>query len=151
MKYILGATVLLFSVITSASAADAHQTKDHYKEVYHKTPHGVEVCYDQRVDGDKTGDTLKGAIIGGIIGNNVGDIENGGALGAIVGGYIIAFSEVIITYAFKKVLVYLLPENLEPTGLVQLISTDYKFVVSYSILLLVLIFRPTGIFRGKSV
>ena len=52
---------------------------------------------------------------------------------------------------FKKVLVYLLPENLEPTGLVQLISTDYKFVVSYSILLLVLIFRPTGIFRGKSV
>ena len=88
MKYILGATVLLFSVITSASAADAHQTKDHYKEVYHKTPHGVEVCYDQRVGGDKTGDTLKGAIIGGIIGNNVGDIENGGALGAIVGGMI---------------------------------------------------------------
>ena len=86
MKYILGATVLLFSVITSANAADAHQTKDHYKEVYHKTPHGVEVCYDQRVGGDKTGDTLKGAIIGGIIGNNVGDIENGGALGAIVGG-----------------------------------------------------------------
>ena len=63
----------------------------------------------------------------------------------------IAFSEVIITYAFKKVLIYLLPENLEPTSLVQLISTDYKFVVSYSILLLVLIFRPTGIFRGKSV
>ena len=88
MKYILGATVLLFSVITSVSAADAHQTKDHYKEVYHKTPHGVEVCYDQRVGGDKTGDTLKGAIIGGIIGNNVGDIENGGALGAIVGGMI---------------------------------------------------------------
>ena len=75
----------------------------------------------------------------------------GNPLGAIVGGYIIAFSEVIITYAFKKVLIYLLPENLEPTSLVQLISTDYKFVVSYSILLLVLIFRPTGIFRGKSV
>ena len=88
MKYILGATVLLFSVITSASAADAHQTKDHYKEVYHKTPHGVEVCYDQRVDGDKTGDTLKGASIGGIIGNNVGDIKNGGALGAVIGGMI---------------------------------------------------------------
>ena len=88
MKYILGATVLLFSVITSANAADAHQTKDHYKEVYHKTPHGVEVCYDQRVGGDKTCATLKGAIIGGIIGNNVGDIENGGALGAIVGGMI---------------------------------------------------------------
>ena len=85
--------------------------------------------------------SFSAAILGGL----------GNPLGAIVGGYIIAFSEVIITYAFKKVLVYLLPENLEPTGLVQLISTDYKFVVSYSILLLVLIFRPTGIFRGKSV
>jgi len=49
------------------------------------------------------------------------------------------------------VFVYLLPENLEPIGLVQLISTDYKFVVSYSILILVLLFRPTGIFKGKSV
>ena len=85
--------------------------------------------------------SFSAAILGGL----------GNPLGAIVGGYIIAFSEVIITYAFKKVLVYLLPENLEPTGLVQLISTDYKFVVSYSILLLVLIFRPTGIFKGKSV
>jgi len=85
--------------------------------------------------------SFSAAILGGL----------GNPLGAIVGGYIIAFSEVIITYAFKKVLIYLLPENLEPTSLVQLISTDYKFVVSYSILLLVLIFRPTGIFRGKSV
>ena len=84
--------------------------------------------------------SFSAAILGGL----------GNPLGAIVGGYIIAFSEVIITYAFKKVLIYLLPENLEPTSLVQLISTDYKFVVSYSILLLVLIFRPTGIFRGKS-
>ena len=27
---------------------------------------------------------FKGAIIGGIIGNNVGDVENGGAIGAIL-------------------------------------------------------------------
>ena len=51
--------------------------------------------------------SFSAAILGGL----------GNPLGAIVGGYIIAFSEVIITYAFKKVLVYLLPENLEPTGL----------------------------------
>ena len=69
----------------------------------------------------------------------------------VAGGYVISFSEITITYAFKKVFVYLLPENWEPTGLVQLISTDYKFVVSYSILILVLLFRPTGIFKGKSV
>ena len=54
-----------------------------------------------------------------------------------------------ITYAFKKVLVYLLPENLEPAGLVQLISTDYKFAVSFTILVIVLLIRPSGIFKGK--
>jgi len=34
---------------------------------------------------------------------------------------------------------------------VQLLSTDYKFAVSFVILVLVLLFRPTGIFAGKSV
>ncbi len=63
----------------------------------------------------------------------------------------IAFSEVTITYAWKKVLGYLLPDALEPSGLVQLLSTDYKFAVSFVILLIVLLFRPTGLFRGKSV
>jgi len=81
------------------------------------------------------------AIVGGL----------GNPLGAIAGGFIIAFSEVTITYAWKKVLVYLLPDALEPSGLVQLLSTDYKFAVSFVILLIVLLFRPTGLFRGKSV
>lgn len=81
------------------------------------------------------------AIVGGL----------GSPLGAIAGGFVIAFSEVTITYAWKKVLVYLLPEGLEPTGLVQLMSTDYKFAVSFVILLIVLLFRPTGLFKGKSV
>jgi len=64
---------------------------------------------------------------------------------------VIAFSEVTITYAFKKVLVYLLPDSLEPSGLVQLLSTDYKFAVSFSILIIVLLFKPTGLFKGQSV
>ena len=81
------------------------------------------------------------AIVGGI----------GNPLGAIAGGFVIAFSEVTITYAWKKVLRYLLPENLEPDGLVQLLSTDYKFAVSFVILIIVLLFRPTGLFKGKSV
>ena len=81
------------------------------------------------------------AIVGGL----------GNPLGAIAGGFVIAFSEVTITYAFKKVLVYLMPENLEPSGLVQLLSTDYKFAVSFSILIIVLLFKPTGLFKGKSV
>lgn len=81
------------------------------------------------------------AIVGGL----------GNPLGAIAGGFIIAFSEVMITYAWKKVAVYALPEALAPEGLVQLLSTDYKFAVSFVILIIVLLFRPTGLFRGKAV
>jgi len=72
-------------------------------------------------------------------------------VGAILGGFLIAFSEVAVTYAFRRVVSYLLPEGIEPTGLLQLLSTDYKFAVSFGILLIVLLFRPTGIMKGKSV
>tara|TARA_Y100001972_G_C7586363_1_gene294008 strand:+ start:136 stop:576 length:441 start_codon:yes stop_codon:yes gene_type:complete len=58
------------------------------KTVINRVPQTVEVCYQKQVSGDKTGDMLKGAIIGGIIGNNVGDIKNGGTAGAIIGGMI---------------------------------------------------------------
>ena len=80
------------------------------------------------------------AIVGGL----------GNPLGAIAGGFVIAFAEVTITYPLKKVLGYLLPESLEPDGLVQLLSTDYKFAVSFVILLIVLLFKPTGLFQGKA-
>ncbi|QBY00302.1 branched-chain amino acid ABC transporter permease [Rhodophyticola sp. CCM32] len=81
------------------------------------------------------------AIVGGL----------GNPLGAILGGFVIAFSEISITYAFRKVVGYLLPEAWEPDGLLQLLSTDYKFAVSFGILLIVLLFRPTGIMKGKSI
>ena len=81
------------------------------------------------------------AIVGGL----------GSPIGAIAGGFTIAFSEVTITYAWKKVAGYALPESLAPDGLAQLLSTDYKFAVSFVILLIVLLFRPTGLFAGKSV
>ena len=61
----------------------------------------------------------------------------------------IAFSEIMVTYAYKKFFVYLLPSSIEPTGLVQLLSTDYKFAVSFSILVIVLLIRPSGIFKGR--
>ena len=79
------------------------------------------------------------AIVGGI----------GSPFGAVVGGYVIAFSEIMVTYAYKKFFVYLLPSPLEPTGLVQLLSTDYKFAVSFSILVIVLLIRSSGIFKGR--
>lgn len=81
------------------------------------------------------------AIVGGL----------GSPLGAIAGGFVIAFSEVTITYAWKKVAAYMLPESLAPDGLLQMLAVDYKFAVSFVILVIVLLFRPTGLFKGKSV
>jgi len=77
------------------------------------------------------------AIVGGL----------GNPLGAIAGGFVIAFSEISITYAYKRFAGHVLPDW-EPGGLVQLLSTDYKFAVSFIILLLVLLVRPSGIFKG---
>ncbi|MCH9673535.1 MAG: branched-chain amino acid ABC transporter permease [Gammaproteobacteria bacterium] len=79
------------------------------------------------------------AIVGGL----------GNPIGAIVGGFVIAFSEVTITYAFKRFLTHLMPADWQPEGLVQLLSTDYKFAVSFVILVVVLVVMPTGIFKGK--
>ncbi len=79
------------------------------------------------------------AIVGGI----------GQPVGAILGGFVVAYSEVTITYAYKKFLGYLLGKEIAPEGLVQLLSTDYKFAVSFIILVAVLLVRPTGIIRGK--
>jgi branched-chain amino acid transport system permease protein len=81
------------------------------------------------------------AVVGGL----------GNPLGAIGGGFLIAFSEVTITYAWKKLAGYTLPESWQPDGLLQLLSTDYKFAVSFVILVVVLLFKPTGLFKGKSV
>ncbi|MFK8077465.1 MAG: branched-chain amino acid ABC transporter permease [Granulosicoccus sp.] len=78
------------------------------------------------------------AIVGGL----------GNPLGAIAGGFVIAFSEIMVTYAYKKFAAYMVPGDWKPDGLMQLLSTDYKFAVSFIILLLVLLVRPNGIFKG---
>ena len=79
------------------------------------------------------------AIVGGL----------GSPLGAIVGGYVIAFSELIFTNAWKKIASYTLPDSWLGDGLYQALSTDYKVAVSFVILILVLLFKPTGIFGAK--
>ena len=80
------------------------------------------------------------AIVGGL----------GNPVGAIAGGFLVAFSEVAVTYPWIKVAGYLFPDW-QPGGLLQLLGTEYKFAVSFVILIVVLLFRPTGLFRGKSV
>ncbi|MDC1319345.1 branched-chain amino acid ABC transporter permease [Litorivicinus sp.] len=81
------------------------------------------------------------AIVGGV----------GNPVGAIVGGYVIAFSELIMTFAYKKVVLYLAPEGTTVDSLIQLLGTNYKIAVSFIILVIVLIIRPTGIFQGKTL
>ncbi len=81
------------------------------------------------------------AIVGGV----------GNPVGAILGGFVVAFSEVTVTYAYKKFLTYLLPADYAPEGLMQLLSTDYKFAVSFIILVVVLLIRPTGLLKGKVI
>jgi len=81
------------------------------------------------------------AIVGGV----------GSPVGAIAGGYVIAFSELLVTFAYKKVISYLTFEQVVPEGLVQLLSTDYKIAVSFVILLIVLLIKPTGLFSGKTI
>jgi branched-chain amino acid transport system permease protein len=81
------------------------------------------------------------AVVGGL----------GNPLGAIAGGFLIAFSEVMVTFAWKQVVAYAAPGDWVPAGLLQLMTTEYKFAVSFAILILVLLFRPTGLFKGQSV
>ena len=81
------------------------------------------------------------AIVGGV----------GNPVGAIIGGFVIAFSELIITFAYKKIFFYFLPINLVPEGLSQILSTDYKIAISFLILVLVLLIKPTGIYKGKII
>ena len=79
------------------------------------------------------------AIVGGL----------GNPLGAIMGGYLIAFSEIGLTFAFRKVWNYLGPEQFATDGLLQMIATEYKLAISFVILVIVLLFRPTGIFKSR--
>ncbi len=81
------------------------------------------------------------AIVGGL----------GQSYGAIAGGFLIGFAETLSifnwTTLFRPLAGYLpfeLPANL------AIVPTEYKLTVAFIILVVVLLWRPTGIFKGAS-
>jgi branched-chain amino acid transport system permease protein len=75
----------------------------------------------------------------------------GSAYGAIVGGMLIGFTEALAVFNWTAVLRPLqpmLPFDL-PANL-AVVPTEYKLTVAFVILVVTLLVRPTGIFKGAS-
>ena len=93
MKKLLAIIVFSVSGCHPAMASEMSNAtiSDVNKEVINKTPYQVEVCTNQTVRNDTTGDMIVGGIIGGIIGNQIG--KGGGknaatGIGALTGAII---------------------------------------------------------------
>ena len=86
---IIGAAILIAVFFQQAKADNVNgYIQDHYKSVVQKTPHSQQICQDVFIQNRRGPDNLiSGAILGGIIGNNVTkDLPDGGTAGAIIGG-----------------------------------------------------------------
>ena len=82
------------------------------------------------------------AIVGGI----------GQPYGAIAGGMLVGFTETLSVFNWAILLRPLkpyLPDFIELPSKLAFVPTEYKIVVPFFILIAVLIWRPTGIFRGR--
>ncbi len=83
------------------------------------------------------------AIVGGL----------GQAYGAIAGGFLLGFAEAMAVFNWSQVLrpvESLLPEGWTLPANLALVPTEYKLTVAFVILVIVLLARPTGIFKGAS-
>jgi branched-chain amino acid transport system permease protein len=82
------------------------------------------------------------AIVGGV----------GQPYGAIAGGLLVGFSETLAVFNWAVLLRPLrpyLPEFIEIPAKLAFVPTEYKIVVPFFILIVVLIWRPTGLFKGR--
>lgn len=73
------------SVFAFTNIANAETVVDHTKTIINQIPYTVEVCTEGNGKSDIQ-NLLEGAIVGGAIGNNIPGENNGGALGAFLGG-----------------------------------------------------------------
>ncbi len=77
----------------------------------------------------------------------------GQSYGAIAGGFIVGFAETLAVFDWSivvRLLAGILPEFITSAPSLALVPTEYKLVVSFVILVMVLLSRPTGIFKGIS-
>lgn len=79
--------ILHYFLISDASASE-FSVQDHFKNIIVKKPYVVEECEERLVGGDKTADTLGGAIVGAAIGNAIGKDTEATVAGAAIGGLI---------------------------------------------------------------
>ena len=86
---IIGTALALIAMPAQAYNSNSTNAsiQDHYKSIIQQQPYQVEVCQDVSIGGDRTGDTFKGALLGGIIGNNITkNMPDGGTAGLLIGG-----------------------------------------------------------------
>lgn len=84
------------------------------------------------------------AIVGGV----------GQPFGAIAGGFVVGFAETLAVFNWSVLLRPFrdsLPTWLELPGNLAFVGTEYKIVVPFFILVAILVWRPTGIFKGKVI
>lgn len=82
------------------------------------------------------------AIVGGV----------GQPYGAIAGGFLVGFTETIAVFNWAILLRPfrdLAPEWLELPTKLAFVPTEYKITIPFFILVVVLVWRPTGIFKGR--
>ncbi|SDM83315.1 amino acid/amide ABC transporter membrane protein 1, HAAT family [Franzmannia pantelleriensis] len=84
------------------------------------------------------------AIVGGV----------GHPYGAIAGGFVVGFAETLAVFNWAVLLRPFqerLPDWLELPNNLAFVGTEYKIVVPFFILVAILVWRPTGIFKGKVI
>ncbi|MFC3284083.1 branched-chain amino acid ABC transporter permease [Litchfieldella rifensis] len=84
------------------------------------------------------------AIVGGV----------GHPYGAIAGGFVVGFAETLAVFNWAVLLRPFrdrFPEWLDLPSNLAFVGTEYKIVVPFFIMVAILVWRPTGIFKGKVI
>ena len=82
------------------------------------------------------------AVVGGV----------GKPYGAIAGGFIVGFAETLAIFNWSILLrpfSGIIPDWIDVPSTIAFVPTEYKIVVPFVLLIAILVWRPTGIFKGK--